>query len=274
MHPTHTTPGKVGHVSTQCVNCPSQAARSFDVQLKVRVALLALFVGSMWATFFLSVSMPFLHLNRHGVVPRTLGGLQGILFAAVAARRAVAHQRQHWRTAGAWLAHDVAAHCEFLAGDCRRHPRRGIVCMAARRALFCAHRREWRGVRLCRLSRCTRLLHARPCLNTRRPLRGQRLWTELAVRPAAHLPGGVVAESSRWRNRWHHCRTPITTNASPSGLKFSQLRPIYRSGKATSGVARWFFSIAGRRVASRSSLPMAATPSGSLASATVRFVGN
>jgi len=81
MHPTHTTPGRVGHVSTQCVNCPSQAARSFVVQLKVRVALLALFVGSMWATFFLSVSMPFLHLNRHGVVPRTLGGLQGILFA-------------------------------------------------------------------------------------------------------------------------------------------------------------------------------------------------
>ncbi|WP_244862794.1 rhomboid family intramembrane serine protease [Paraburkholderia aspalathi] len=43
--------------------------------------LLAVFVGSIWATFFLSVSMPFLHLNRHGVVPRTLSGLQGILFA-------------------------------------------------------------------------------------------------------------------------------------------------------------------------------------------------
>ncbi|MFL9947538.1 rhomboid family intramembrane serine protease [Paraburkholderia agricolaris] len=59
----------------------SRAAGSFVDQLKARVALLALFVGSMWAVFFLSVSMPFLHLNRHGVVPRTLGGLQGILFA-------------------------------------------------------------------------------------------------------------------------------------------------------------------------------------------------
>jgi membrane associated rhomboid family serine protease len=60
---------------------PSRAASSFVDQLKARVALLALFVGSMWATFFLSVLMPFLHLNRHGVVPRTLGGLHGILFA-------------------------------------------------------------------------------------------------------------------------------------------------------------------------------------------------
>lgn len=54
---------------------------SFVDQLKTRVVLLALFVGSIWATFFLSVSMPALHLNRHGVVPRTLSGLQGILFA-------------------------------------------------------------------------------------------------------------------------------------------------------------------------------------------------
>ncbi|HEX7910504.1 MAG TPA: rhomboid family intramembrane serine protease [Paraburkholderia sp.] len=43
--------------------------------------MLTLFVGSMWATFFLSVSMPFLHLNSHGIVPRTLDGLEGILFA-------------------------------------------------------------------------------------------------------------------------------------------------------------------------------------------------
>jgi membrane associated rhomboid family serine protease len=50
-------------------------------RLKARVALLALFVGSMWAVFFVSAAMPFLNLNRHGVVPRTLGGLQGILFA-------------------------------------------------------------------------------------------------------------------------------------------------------------------------------------------------
>ncbi|MFL9863464.1 rhomboid family intramembrane serine protease [Paraburkholderia fungorum] len=59
----------------------SRTAGSFVGQLKDRAALLALYVGSMWATFFLSVAMPFLHLNRHGVVPRTLGGLQGILFA-------------------------------------------------------------------------------------------------------------------------------------------------------------------------------------------------
>lgn len=58
-----------------------RSAGSFVVQIKDRVVLLTLFVGSMWATFFLSVAMPFLHLNRHGVVPRTLGGLQGILFA-------------------------------------------------------------------------------------------------------------------------------------------------------------------------------------------------
>ena len=60
---------------------PSRAAGSFVDQFKARVVLLAVFVGSIWATFFLSVSMPFLHLNRHGVVPRTLSGLQGILFA-------------------------------------------------------------------------------------------------------------------------------------------------------------------------------------------------
>lgn len=58
-----------------------RVAGSFVDQFKDRVVLLVLYVGSMWATFFLSVAMPFLHLNRHGVVPRTLGGLQGILFA-------------------------------------------------------------------------------------------------------------------------------------------------------------------------------------------------
>lgn len=50
-------------------------------QLKARVVLLGAFVGSMWATYFASATMPFLHLNRHGVVPRTLSGLQGLLFA-------------------------------------------------------------------------------------------------------------------------------------------------------------------------------------------------
>jgi membrane associated rhomboid family serine protease len=35
----------------------------------------------MWMVFFLSAALPFLHLNQHGVVPRTLSGLQGIVFA-------------------------------------------------------------------------------------------------------------------------------------------------------------------------------------------------
>ncbi|WP_240162858.1 rhomboid family intramembrane serine protease [Paraburkholderia sp. Cy-641] len=54
---------------------------TFTAQLKTRAVLLALFVSSMWAVFFLSAALPFLHLNEHGVVPRTFGGLQGILFA-------------------------------------------------------------------------------------------------------------------------------------------------------------------------------------------------
>ncbi|MFM0717767.1 rhomboid family intramembrane serine protease [Paraburkholderia strydomiana] len=58
------------------------AARdTLAARLKARVALLALFVGSMWAEFFLSAALPFLNLNAHGVVPRSLSGLQGILFA-------------------------------------------------------------------------------------------------------------------------------------------------------------------------------------------------
>jgi hypothetical protein len=59
----------------------NSAAGSLLAQLKARVLILAAFVGSMWLVFFLSAALPFLHLNRHGVVPRTLGGLQGILFA-------------------------------------------------------------------------------------------------------------------------------------------------------------------------------------------------
>ncbi|WP_322041976.1 rhomboid family intramembrane serine protease [Paraburkholderia sp. J67] len=49
--------------------------------MKARVILLGLFVGSMWFTFFVSAALPFLYLNRHGVVPRTFSGLQGIVFA-------------------------------------------------------------------------------------------------------------------------------------------------------------------------------------------------
>ncbi len=59
----------------------TSTAASFLGQLRERMLLLAAFVGSMWLVFFLSQALPFLHLNRHGVVPRTLSGLQGILFA-------------------------------------------------------------------------------------------------------------------------------------------------------------------------------------------------
>ena len=55
----------------------ASAANSPLTQLRARVVLLAAFVASIWMAFFLSAALPFLHLNRHGVVPRTLGGLQG-----------------------------------------------------------------------------------------------------------------------------------------------------------------------------------------------------
>ena len=54
---------------------------SLFAKLRARILLLTAFVGSIWLVFFLSTALPFLHLNRHGVVPRTPGGLQGILFA-------------------------------------------------------------------------------------------------------------------------------------------------------------------------------------------------
>lgn len=55
--------------------------QELGVNLKTRITLLASFVGSMWIVFFLSVLFPWLHLDSHGVEPRTLSGLQGILFA-------------------------------------------------------------------------------------------------------------------------------------------------------------------------------------------------
>jgi membrane associated rhomboid family serine protease len=55
------------------------AIGNVGAQVKARCVLLAAFVGSLWAVFFLSA--PFPSLNNHGVVPRTLFGLQGILFA-------------------------------------------------------------------------------------------------------------------------------------------------------------------------------------------------
>jgi membrane associated rhomboid family serine protease len=59
----------------------ASTADSLLAQLKSRIVLLAAFVGSMWVAYLLSAALAFLHLNRHGVVPRTLSGLQGILFA-------------------------------------------------------------------------------------------------------------------------------------------------------------------------------------------------
>jgi membrane associated rhomboid family serine protease len=56
-------------------------SNSLFAKLRARILLLTAFVGSIWLVFFLSTALPFLHLNRHGVVPRTPGGLQGILFA-------------------------------------------------------------------------------------------------------------------------------------------------------------------------------------------------
>jgi membrane associated rhomboid family serine protease len=50
-------------------------------QIKSRVTLLAVFVGSIWAVFFVSAAFPSLYLTSHGVLPRTFSGLQGILFA-------------------------------------------------------------------------------------------------------------------------------------------------------------------------------------------------
>jgi membrane associated rhomboid family serine protease len=59
----------------------TSAVGSLRERFKARVLLLVFFVGSMWLVFFISSAMPFLDLNRHGVVPRTFSGLQGILFA-------------------------------------------------------------------------------------------------------------------------------------------------------------------------------------------------
>jgi membrane associated rhomboid family serine protease len=66
--------------SIRLAGAPS-SADSLITQIRARVLLLGAFVGSIWMAFFLSAALPFLHLNQHGVVPRTLSGLQGIVFA-------------------------------------------------------------------------------------------------------------------------------------------------------------------------------------------------
>lgn len=46
-----------------------------------RLALLGLYIGSIWAVFIVSAIFPGLDLERYGVRPRSLAGLEGILFA-------------------------------------------------------------------------------------------------------------------------------------------------------------------------------------------------
>jgi membrane associated rhomboid family serine protease len=48
--------------------------------IKENAALLFSFLGVMWATAILN-SLPFLHLERFGIRPRTVAGLAGIVFA-------------------------------------------------------------------------------------------------------------------------------------------------------------------------------------------------
>lgn len=60
---------------------PTQRAYSPIANIKARATLLVCFVGSMWAVWFVSAALPFLHLTQYGVVPRTFRGLIGILFA-------------------------------------------------------------------------------------------------------------------------------------------------------------------------------------------------
>lgn len=59
----------------------SGAVRHAKIAVRDRAALLLLLVGSMWLVFLVDAALPFLHLSRLGVTPRTLSGLLGILFA-------------------------------------------------------------------------------------------------------------------------------------------------------------------------------------------------
>ncbi|RKE37609.1 hypothetical protein B0G76_3872 [Paraburkholderia sp. BL23I1N1] len=66
---------------------PASNSSCAFAQPKWRATLLVLFVGSMWAVWFVSAVPPFLHLTHYGVVPHTLGGLVGILYAPWLGRR-------------------------------------------------------------------------------------------------------------------------------------------------------------------------------------------
>ena len=58
----------------------STGAGGLIARFEARVALLAVFVGSIWAAFIVSAALPGLHLENLGVIPRRLVGLRGILF--------------------------------------------------------------------------------------------------------------------------------------------------------------------------------------------------
>lgn len=57
------------------------SARKSVSDFETRIVVLGLFVGSMWVAFIVSVALPSLDLDRHGIVPRTAYGLQGVVFA-------------------------------------------------------------------------------------------------------------------------------------------------------------------------------------------------
>lgn len=56
------------------------AARSVFATIKAHIVLLLGLLGVMWAVEILDL-LPFIHLDRHGIQPRTVRGLLGILYA-------------------------------------------------------------------------------------------------------------------------------------------------------------------------------------------------
>jgi hypothetical protein len=159
-------------------------------RLKARVALLALFVGSMWAVFFVSAAMP----ARHPLRP-------------MASCEPRAHRGQHRRVARFGLAMHVAASIQFLGSDRGRDVGRGPLRMVIRCTLLDTHRSERAGVRLCRLSGCARLLHAPSPFDTSGVARHRQFWSQHAGRRASALSRPVVAEPYRRLVGWSSCGT-------------------------------------------------------------------
>lgn len=58
----------------------SAAARSVFATIKSHLTLLFGLLGIMWAVEILDL-LPFIHLDRHGIHPRSIQGLPGIVFA-------------------------------------------------------------------------------------------------------------------------------------------------------------------------------------------------